>query len=279
MKQTEKDEKDAKQKEAKKKVEDKKAQDVEMKKDYNKILTEQKQKTRATVQSIDQLESNSAVQVASETSISAKSQAKTKAQAEAKAKADKEAIKKIADATMAGIKAGETASKKLHAEAKSQSEEATVAAVEKLQTKFENTKKQVMAIVNNFGKIRSDLQELKTEYIQEQSNMNNYLQLSESADTDAKVTEIKMRLNEKRHEVQEMVVEFQKMHNDLRSIKSNFASDKKVSQEELLQMRDEAEETQLSNLFVKQSQEVQQMLKGKGLETAIKKNLKSYLDK
>lgn len=53
MKQTEKDEKDAKQKEAKKKVEDKKAQDVEMKKDYNKILTEQKQKTRATVQSID----------------------------------------------------------------------------------------------------------------------------------------------------------------------------------------------------------------------------------
>ena len=174
------------------------------------------------------------MQVASETSISAKSQAKTKAQAESKAKADKEAIKKIADATMAGIKAGETASKKLHAEAKSQSEEATVAAVEKLQTKFENTKKQVMAIVNNFGKIRSDLQELKTEYIQEQSNMNNYLQLTESSDTDAKVTEIKMRLNEKRHEVQEMVVEFQKMHNDLRSIKSNFASDKQVSQEELL---------------------------------------------
>ena len=58
-----------------------------------------------------------------------------------------------------------------------------------------------MAIVPNFGKIRSDLQELKAEYIQEQSNLNNYVQLSESADTDAKVTELKVRLNEKRHEV------------------------------------------------------------------------------
>jgi hypothetical protein len=111
--------------------------------------------------------------VSSETHISVKA----KQQAEAKAKAEKEAIKKIADATMAGIKAGEQASKRLHADAKSQSEEATVAAVEKLQTKFENTKKQVMAIVSNFGKIRSDLQELKTEYIQEQSNMNSYVQL------------------------------------------------------------------------------------------------------
>ena len=64
--------------------------------------------------------------------MSLKSQQKAKQQAEAKAKAEKEAIKKIADATMAGIKAGETASRKLHAEAKSQTEEATVAAVEKL---------------------------------------------------------------------------------------------------------------------------------------------------
>ena len=232
-------------------MEEKKAQDVEMKKDYNKILTDQKEKTRATVQSIDQLESSAAIQVASETHINARSAAKTKQQAEAKAKAEKEAIKKIADATMSGIKAGELASKKLHADAKAQSEEATVAAVEKLQTKFENTKKQVMAIVNNFGKIRSDLQELKAEYIQEQSNLNNYIQLGESSDTDAKVTELKAQLNEKRHEVMNMVVEFQKMHNDLRSIKSEFAHDKIKSQQELVQLKDEAEETELSELFVK----------------------------
>jgi hypothetical protein len=65
-----------------------------------------------------------------------------------------------------------------------------------------------MAIVSNFGKIRSDLSELKAEYIQEQSNLNNYVQLSETSDTDAKVTELKVRLNEKRHEVQEIVLEF-----------------------------------------------------------------------
>ena len=78
--------------------------------------------------------------------------------------------------------------------------------------------------------------ELKAEYIQEQSNLNNYLQLGESSDTDAKVTELKARLNEKRHEVMEMVVEFQKMHNDLRSIKSDFTHDKVKSQQELVQL-------------------------------------------
>lgn len=78
MKKTEAEEKLEKEKEAKKKLEDKKAQDVEMKKDYNKILTDQKEKTRATVQSIDQFESSSALQVASETHITAQSAAKTK---------------------------------------------------------------------------------------------------------------------------------------------------------------------------------------------------------
>jgi len=39
--------------------------------------------------------------------------------------------------------------------------------VGKLKDKFDATKAQVLAIVNNFGKIRSDLHELKNEYIQE----------------------------------------------------------------------------------------------------------------
>lgn len=38
-----------------------------MKKDYNKILTEQKEKTRKTVQSLGQLEQESALQIKSET--------------------------------------------------------------------------------------------------------------------------------------------------------------------------------------------------------------------
>jgi len=89
--------------------------------------------------------------------MSSKIDAKLQQQAVAKAQAEKDAIKKIADATMAGIKQGEEASRKLHAEAKKQDESQTVAAVEKLKTKFDNTKAQVLAIVSNFGKIHSDL--------------------------------------------------------------------------------------------------------------------------
>jgi hypothetical protein len=41
---------------------------------------------------------------------------------------------------MAGIKAGEEASRKLHAEAKLQDEASTVDKIDKLKTKFDNTK-------------------------------------------------------------------------------------------------------------------------------------------
>ena len=80
---------------------------------------------------------------------------------------EKEAIAQINKATLAGIRSGETASRKLHADAKVQTEGQTAEAVGKLKDKFDATKSQVLAIVNNFGKIRSDLQELKNEYIQE----------------------------------------------------------------------------------------------------------------
>lgn len=99
---------------------------------------------------------------------------------EAKLKSEKEAFQKIAAATEAGIKAGEEASRKLHADAKVQSEEQTAAAVEKLKHKFDSTKRQVMEIVSNFGKIHSDLQELKTEYIQEQQGHgSDYIQIAD----------------------------------------------------------------------------------------------------
>lgn len=80
---------------------------------------------------------------------------------------EKEAIAQINKATLIGITNGETASRKLHADAKNQTEEKTAEAIGKLKDKFDSTKAQVLAIVNNFGKIRSDLQELKSEYIQE----------------------------------------------------------------------------------------------------------------
>jgi hypothetical protein len=71
------------------------------------------------------------------------------------------------------------------------------------------------------------------------------------------------------------------MHNDLKSIKSNFQADKMTSEQELIQMKSEAEETALSQLFVKQSEEVQQMLREKqrtGLKSAMQKNLKAFLE-
>jgi hypothetical protein len=72
------------------------------------------------------------------------------------------------------------------------------------------------------------------------------------------------------------------MHNDLRSIKSDFETDKNHSEEELVQMKDQAEETALSELFEKQSHEVQHVLIEKqkdGLKSAMEKNLKSFLGK
>lgn len=55
------------------------------------------------------------------------------------------------------MKKGEEASKKLHHDAKIQTEEETTLAIEKLKNKFDNTKAQVMDIVSNFGKIHSEL--------------------------------------------------------------------------------------------------------------------------
>jgi len=51
-----------------------------------------------------------------------------------------------------------------------------------------------MDIVSNFGKIHSDLQELKSEYLQEQGEMNNYLQIGSTV----------QNLNEEKLQVQEI---------------------------------------------------------------------------
>ena len=69
-----------------------------------------------------------------------KSKQKAEAEAKAKAKAEQEAIAKINKATLDGVKKGEEASKKLHADAKVQTEEQTTAAIEKLKDKFDSTK-------------------------------------------------------------------------------------------------------------------------------------------
>lgn len=80
---------------------------------------------------------------------------------EKKKKLEKAAIAQINQATLAGMKKGEEASKKLHMEAKNQTEEQTTEAIGKLKDKFDSTRNQVLAIVKNFGSIRSELDDIK----------------------------------------------------------------------------------------------------------------------
>lgn len=80
-------------------------------------------------------------------------------------KAEKAAIAQINEATIAGIKKGEEASKKLHLDAKNQTEEQTTDAIGKLKDKFDSTRNQVLAIVQNFGQIRSELDDIKQEFL------------------------------------------------------------------------------------------------------------------
>ena len=72
----------------------------------------------------------------------------------------------------------------------------------------------MLAIVQNFGKIHSDLQELKQEYIEEQKTggmNNNLVQISEGGLAldgfldDPKVLDLKAQLSQKNDEIQEMV--------------------------------------------------------------------------
>jgi hypothetical protein len=177
----------------------------------------------------------------------------------AKQKAEKEAIEKITQATLLGIKKGEEASKKLHADAKVQTEEQTTKAIEKLKNKFDSTKAQVIAIVQNFGKIHSDLQELKQEYLQEQSNLQGYLQLSnmtigsELSEHDAKVHELQSQVALKKQQVKEVVDNFLQIHTQLLQLKSSFDEARHGSEIKLSQLKSEQEDSQLVAMFERDS--------------------------
>lgn len=140
------------------------------------------------------------------------------------------------------MKKGEEASKKLHADAKVQTEEETTAAIDKLKTKFDSTKAQVMDIVSNFGKIHSDLQELKSEYQQEQGELNNYLQLGSTGSMmneeklfgqEIRVNQLKDRLSDKKQQINSVVQEFRKMHSDLQHLKTSFDAKRESATTEL----------------------------------------------
>jgi len=70
------------------------------------------------------------------------------------------------------------------------------------------------------------------------------------------------------------------MHHELRKIKRDFDHDKHRHEEELLLLRDQEAETELSKLFVEQSADVQEYLHAKSkqkLKHAVQKRLNEYL--
>jgi len=104
-----------------------------------------------------------------------------------------------------------------------------------LKDKFDNTKAQVVEIVQNFGKIHSDLQELKREYLQEQAQMSSLVQMGSSISTaqlsesDVKVSELQQQLSLKKQQMMSLAESFGKMHSSLSDIKQRFTDDKRGS--------------------------------------------------
>ena len=123
------------------------------------MLEEQRRKTAHNEKQLMQIEESedASQKVQIEVDQSSESTAEAEAESQAKAKAEKVAVMKVTKATLEGIKKGETASLKLHADAKVQTEEQTTEAIGKLKDKYDSTKKQVVEIVHNFGNIHRDL--------------------------------------------------------------------------------------------------------------------------
>jgi len=88
---------------------------------------------------------------------------------EAEQAANLKAIKEVVAAKKAGEKKGAEAAKEILARQRSQSPVQNKKDIALLQKKLENTSKQVSKIIANFGNVHKDLQELRNEFIQSQS--------------------------------------------------------------------------------------------------------------
>lgn len=121
-----------------------------------------------------------------------------------------------------------------------------------------------MDIVNNFGKIHSDLAELKQEYIQESTQLNNYLQLQATGmeGEKSKITDLKNKMAKKKIQVLEIVQNFRKMNSDLSNIKDEFKVGNNQEME-LSMLKSQEDDTELSKVFVQESQEMNKSLKKK----------------
>lgn len=78
-----------------------------------------------------------------------------------------------------------------------------------LQKKLENTSKQVSKIIANFGNVHKDLQELRTEFIQSQS---------QDEPEDNEDLQLKSSINQKEQQVEKMINDFDKIRHGLAQI-------------------------------------------------------------
>lgn len=181
-------------------------------------------------------------------------------------KLEQAAIAQINQATLAGIKKGEEASKKLHHDAKSQSEGETTEAIGKLKDKFDSTRNQVLAIVQNFGQIRSELDDIKQEFLQEQSaimdkqSQASLVQLNAES-SEYELHDIQSRLAGKQHELDAAWENFTGMQQNLVDIEQEIKQKSSEKQVEILQLKNQQDDTRLADLFVKESKEMRQRLR------------------
>ena len=172
---------------------------------------------------------------------------------------ERDAISEINEATLAGIKAGEAASRKLHADAKKQSEEATTTAVEKLKDKFDATRKQVLAIVQNFGQIRSEISEIKGEFLQEYSAIGqqpNLVQLNTDSGSGAEqhLADLQHRIGAKERQLEAAWASYSSMQESLVQLQADMHVEADRQKISLLEMRNEQDDAQLVEVFEQESE-------------------------
>lgn len=84
---------------------------------------------------------------------------------------------------------------------------------------------------------------------------NNLVQISEAGLAmdgfldDPKVLDLKAQLSQKNDEIQEMVQQFNSMHDQLTMINDELSDREEIDRKELVQLKNQEAETQLSKLF------------------------------
>ena len=121
--------------------------------------------------------------------------------------------------------------------------------------------------MSNFGKIQADLKELKEEYLQEQAQMNTYLQLgahlstAQQSESQEKLASMQARLKSKKNQIKQVLFNFQTMRRDLSHIKTQFDSSVAEHQQSLAQLKEAEQDSKLASLFEEQSRK----LRGEGV--------------